>query len=96
MENQKRIISSLKDMNGYISIQLKQRIEKKETIFTNLTLQLKILEQKLQELRIKSQPIGKKYNHKKYWTQAVINALPMIEIDPLTNMFKSNPNVIKR
>jgi len=34
--------------------------------------------------------------YKKYYSQAEIDALPMIEIDPLTNMFKSNPNVIRR
>jgi len=34
--------------------------------------------------------------HKKYYLQAEIDALPMIEIDPLTNMFKHNPNVIRR
>ena len=57
---------------------------------------LEILEQKSQVLKIKSQAIPQKHNHKKYYSQVEINALPMIEIDPLTNMFKSNPNVIKR
>ena len=61
-----------------------------------LKKKLQILQQKLEVLRIKSQPIPEKYNYKKYWTQFEINALPMIEIDPLTNMFKHNPNVIKR
>ena len=39
---------------------------------------------------------GKDKVYKKYYSQAEIDALPMIEIDPLTNMFKSNPNVIRR
>ena len=34
--------------------------------------------------------------YKKYYSQSEIDALPMIEIDPLTNMFKSNPNVERR
>ena len=34
--------------------------------------------------------------YKKYYSQAEIDALPMIEIDPLTNMFKNNNNIIKR
>ena len=29
-------------------------------------------------------------------TQEEIDSIPMIEIDPLTNMFKSNPNVKRR
>ena len=67
-----------------------------EVIMEELKKKLQILQQKLEVLRIKSQPIPEKYNYKKYWTQFEINALPMIEIDPLTNMFKHNPNVIKR
>ena len=34
--------------------------------------------------------------YKKYYLQAEIDALPMIEIDPLTNMFKNNNNIIRR
>jgi hypothetical protein len=61
-----------------------------------LKKKLEILEQKSQVLKIKSQAIPQKHNYKKYYSQAEIDALPMIEIDPLTNMFKSNPNVIRR
>jgi len=68
-----------------------------EVIMEELKKKLEILEQKLQVLRIKSQPIPEKNKvYKKYYSQAEINALPMIEIDPLTNMFKHNPNVIRR
>jgi len=66
-----------------------------EVIMEGLKKKLEILEQKFQVLKIKSQAIPQKYNHKKYYSQAEINALPMIEIDPLTNMFKHNPNVIR-
>lgn len=34
--------------------------------------------------------------YKKYYSQAEIDALPMIEINPLTNMFNNNNNIIKR
>jgi hypothetical protein len=34
--------------------------------------------------------------YKKYYSQAEIDALPMIEINPLTNMFKNNNNIIRR
>ena len=67
-----------------------------ELIMEELKKKLEILEQKSQVLKIKSQAIPQKHNYKKYYSQAEINALPMIEIDPLTNMFKHNPNVIRR
>ena len=67
-----------------------------DLIMEELKKKLEILEQKSQVLKIKSQAIPQKHNHKKYYSQAEINALPMIEIDPLTNMFKHNPNVIRR
>ena len=50
MENQKTIIRSLKDMNGYISTQLTQRIEKRETRFNSLTLTVNNLNTKSMNL----------------------------------------------
>lgn len=60
-------------------------------------MKLELLEEKSQVLKINNlKTYEKNKAYKQYYSRAVINSLPMIEIDPLTNMFKSNPNVKKR